>query len=71
MSVSTEQQIREHALRKGMDLIRLTASDTAGLGDDLYQLTVMGESLRIYPQGIGNHGAPLCEIENWLSWPWE
>jgi hypothetical protein len=31
----------------------------------------MGESLRIYPQGIGNHGAPLCEIENWLSWPWE
>jgi hypothetical protein len=71
MSVSTEQQIREHALRKGMDLIRLTASDTAGLGDDLYQLTVMGESLRIYPQGIGNHGAPLCEIESWLSWPWE
>lgn len=71
MSVSIEQQVREKASRKGMELVRLSSDGDLGPADQLYQLTATAQRMRVYPQGIGIEGVPLREIESWLDWPWE
>lgn len=64
-------KVRLHAGRRGLHLREVDGRRANGTELPLYQLTVQGQDCRIFPQGAGVEGAPLHEVEDWLSCPWE
>ena len=64
-------RVRTEAGRKGMVLMRVVSGAAASNGQALYKLTSLDHDAHIFPQGHGVEGAPLNEVEEWLSWPWE
>lgn len=64
-------RIRTEAGRKGMVLMPVASGGQADKQQPLYKLTALDQTARIFPQGQGVEGAPLHEIEEWLSWPWD
>jgi len=64
-------QVRGLALTKGLDLVRIGGLDESLDHDTLYQVVVPGPNTKIFPPGRGIEGAPLSEVEDWLSHPWE
>jgi hypothetical protein len=71
MIAQTEERVRAEASRKGMELVQIPRDSEADGAPSLYELIVPEQRVRIYPQGVGVMGAPLKEIEYWLSWPWK
>lgn len=71
MNEAMIDQVRNDASRKGMTLIEVRGQLAAASGPPLYKLIVPDNDERIYPQGRGAEGAPLSEVAEWLTYPWD
>jgi hypothetical protein len=71
MIESIEAEVRHQAECKGLALVPVLGNPAQQGGAAAYQLVVPDVGARIYPPGTGAEGAPLHDIQDWLSFPWE